>query len=363
MQNDGKKLRKRKKIVGIIFLLLIILSICIASGIFLNNKISSFEYSYELLVDGTVTLVDYNGGWAVQTVTLPESIEGKVVSAVGDGLFEGNSLIKSVKFAPSIKVIGANAFEGCTQLVEVDFSNIEEIGESAFNYCENLKSIYIPPTVTRIGSSAFANCTSLELVDYNAKDCEDLSISANVFNNSGVDGNLICEIGQEVQRIPSYLFACANKTWDKSKEALYSELYDQYVASAIATAVFLGKEPTYMAFENWVLLNHASWGLVGSNLTAVDFSKAINCSCISAYAFYGSQIEMVEFRPALTKICVNAFGSCNDLKEVKFIDSLSSWIIFDGDRIVEETFVADAPSKTASYIVSQYSGYEWEYIK
>ncbi len=76
-----------------------------------------------------------------------------------------------VKVHPSIKVIGMDAFNGCTQLINLELSEgLECIKEETFQGCTSLQHIIIPSTVKRIGQQAFLGCRQLR----NVKLCEGL---------------------------------------------------------------------------------------------------------------------------------------------------------------------------------------------
>ena len=61
--------------------------------------------------------------------------------------------------------IGANAFLGCRDLIEVRIpDSVTSIEKAAFKGCCNLKEINIPENITYIGDAAFDYCISLETV-------------------------------------------------------------------------------------------------------------------------------------------------------------------------------------------------------
>lgn len=76
--------------------------------------------------------------------------------------FYQNTNIKTVFIGKEVRTIGESAFEGCTGLVDLTFSNgVETIGEKAFSDCINLKSIDFPDSVTSIGYESFCSCNKL----------------------------------------------------------------------------------------------------------------------------------------------------------------------------------------------------------
>jgi hypothetical protein len=67
----------------------------------------------------------------------------------------------------SVKMIGKQAFHGCTQLVDVELhEGLEAIGHHAFFECTSLYRIKIPSTVTSIHWTAFDACSHLLNVEY-----------------------------------------------------------------------------------------------------------------------------------------------------------------------------------------------------
>lgn len=86
------------------------------------------------------------------------------VTALGDGVFQGNKSIRS--FYPHhcgwFTTIGREAFaDSSVEYVEL-FGSITTIGDGAFRNCENLTELTIPASVTDIGTDVLAGCTQLQ---------------------------------------------------------------------------------------------------------------------------------------------------------------------------------------------------------
>ncbi|MBR4457189.1 MAG: leucine-rich repeat domain-containing protein, partial [Solobacterium sp.] len=84
-------------------------------------------------------------------------------------------------------------------------SNTTVIEYEAFNYTP-ISSLTIPENVTKIGSDAFANNRNLKKVVFNARTVDDLSWGSPAFYNSGVLTGMEVVFGNQVSRIPAYLF-------------------------------------------------------------------------------------------------------------------------------------------------------------
>ena len=84
----------------------------------------------------------------------------------------GNTAVKKVNIPASVKTIGGAAFDGCSNLSEVNFAanaQLEDIDWRAFYDCTALTAVKIPDSVTRIGTETFSGCTSLEKADISEK--------------------------------------------------------------------------------------------------------------------------------------------------------------------------------------------------
>lgn len=108
---------------------------CTDSTVIENSK--SDQYIYEVH-NNYVEIKEYIGNEV--SITIPETIGGKVVCAIQEGAFANNNTIESVKIPESITTIK----------------------ENAFLYCSNLESVFIPRQVQKIGNCAFEGTKWLE---------------------------------------------------------------------------------------------------------------------------------------------------------------------------------------------------------
>ena len=73
--------------------------------------------------------------------------------------------VTHVKVHPSVRVIGARAFAGCSRLMHVELcKGLKTIEEYAFFSCTSLRDIVIPPSVKAIDQGAFRSCSQLRNV-------------------------------------------------------------------------------------------------------------------------------------------------------------------------------------------------------
>jgi hypothetical protein len=88
------------------------------------------------------------------------------VKALPNSFAEHCGRLVFVKFPPTLKRIEEFALTRCQLLVEASLScavGLEEIGSSAFWGCISLRRIDLPPSVRRIGAQAFECCSIVEL--------------------------------------------------------------------------------------------------------------------------------------------------------------------------------------------------------
>lgn len=183
-----------------------------------------YDYSYEILNDGTLRLYQYEG--TDTNIVVPDTIDGRKVTVLGNSTFQyctQASDIESVTLPDSLTTIEKNAFYNCEKLKSVTIpqnvssiglaafveglseSSLTEIkvdpenpyfsekdgvvfskdgtklivfpsgrsgdyqipdgtvsvGDYAFYYCVNVSSITVPGSVRSLGEGAFGNCSSL----------------------------------------------------------------------------------------------------------------------------------------------------------------------------------------------------------
>lgn len=80
-----------------------------------------------------VTLTGWSGN--TKTLVIPQTVDGKPVTALGDGLFREHEL-ERVTIPDGVRTIGWFAFSGCYCLTSVTLpASVESIGYGAFEHC------------------------------------------------------------------------------------------------------------------------------------------------------------------------------------------------------------------------------------
>ena len=108
----------------------------------------------------TCSIIGYSG--SLTNIIIPSTIDGKMVTGIGNYAFFQNRSITSVVIPNSVISIGEHAFDNCSSLTNINIPNgVTRIGAGTFNQCKALLSIIIPGTVTSIGDYAFFECLKI----------------------------------------------------------------------------------------------------------------------------------------------------------------------------------------------------------
>lgn len=138
--------------------------------------------AYEENADGTLTITglkpdgflryplrfnDSQLGDDTYKITIPEKVDGKTVTEIGDYAFFNSYSLKNIEFPDSLTTIGDFAFWGCRYLENIEFpEGLMEIGDEAFYNCPRLENIEFPNGITTIGEKAFWWCINLEKIEF-----------------------------------------------------------------------------------------------------------------------------------------------------------------------------------------------------
>lgn len=119
-----------------------------------------FVYRPAKAADSEYEVVAYTG--SATSVTVPDTYDGKNVTAILPEVFKDNTTMTSVTISNNVTTIGASAFENCDALTTVNFgSGVTTINAKAFYDCDALTSVDLPDAVTFVGRDAFRGCDNL----------------------------------------------------------------------------------------------------------------------------------------------------------------------------------------------------------
>lgn len=122
---------------------------------------NSEGFDYVVLEDGTVEVRGYTEEKKGPLV-IPDTIEGKTVTSIGEGAFKDCNGFTSLALPKGLKKIGRWAFQDCIGIrgkLELP-ENIVSIGSYAFSGCSSISgSLELPKGLTKIESRVFDGCS------------------------------------------------------------------------------------------------------------------------------------------------------------------------------------------------------------
>ena len=236
-------------------------------------------------------------------------------TTISQRAFSSCTSLTSVTIGDGVTSIGSSAFSGCTSLTTITIpDSVTSIGGYAFSGCSALESLTIGAGVTTIGDKAFYNTTSLTEINFNAKNCSNLSSYNYVFNRSGQSGEgITVTFGDEVQRIPAYLFCPSNSSSYSPK--ITSVIIGNNVTSIGSSVFYECTSLTSMNYtgtlEQWC---NIAFGNINSNPTCHTHSLVIG----------GEEITELVIPEGVTTIGAYAFNNCDNITSITIPDSVTS---------------------------------------
>ena len=126
-----------------------------------ERKVEKGTFEITELEDGSAEIKSYQGEESV--IEIPKEIDGKPVTSIGVGAFEGNEFVEKVMVPEGVTSIQKNAFYGCISLEEVVLpESCTAIGASVFEDCKTLKKANLPKGIPVLARKVLKNCISLE---------------------------------------------------------------------------------------------------------------------------------------------------------------------------------------------------------
>ena len=296
------------------------------SSIYLSSYVSGL-YSYTVS-DGTATVTDYTGSDAV--VSVPSTLDGYPVSAIGTDAFRNNDTIVSVTLPEGIISIGSSAFRDCSQLASISLpQTLVEIKSSAFYGCSSLGEITIPDGVTTISSSAFS---------YSVRKLTFAEGTTAIPDNACYNAYFLEEvvIPDTVTSIGSYAFRGCSQLRSISLPTVLEEInsYTFYGCSSL-NGVVIPDSVTSIGSRAFYGCSALDQLRLPSALISIGFYAFYDCSALteitipasvtdmSSSAFYNS-VRKLTFAAGMTAIPDDACYGANLLEEVVIPDTVTS---------------------------------------
>ena len=300
---------------------------------------TSDGWEYTVNSDGTATITGYSKKSG--DLIIPNTVDGKTVTEIGDYAFERKTGYQSVTIPGTVKTIGFCAFIDCTGLRSINIqSGVETIENSAFNGCTALKNIILPDSIERLGTSSllgsgvFGNCSSLETVTlgkslkeiggYAFNECTSLkniklpqsveSIGRSCFKNCSSLKNIV--IPNNVKEIKDYTFGgCTN---------LLSVILSENLETIGKESFNKCSSLTNIKIPDTVISIGSSAFSGCTSLENVKFGNSVET--IGNSAFSNTKVKNIILPASLKELLgasvwVGIFGDCKELKTVVFQSS------------------------------------------
>ena len=260
------------------------------------NEDDAVPYTYITLPDNTIEIRSYTGHR--RFITVPEKIDDKVVSSIGDGAFQNQNRLREVNLPDGLNNIGASAFANCN----------------------NLLDIVIPDGVTTIGSRAFYNNVRLQTVSLN-NTSKLKTIGDKAFSNSGL---LRFDVTAHVEYLNGSAFFGATKFTNiyvakENKNFLSDDgiLYNKTKSTVVAYPA--GKSGEYALPNSVTKIDGAAFGY--AKLRSIDFN---NVTTIDGSALACSSLESVVLTDKITAIGEGSFAYCYNLSSLTIGSGLAT---------------------------------------
>lgn len=309
------------------------------------NEEDGVPYTYVELDDGTIEIRSYTG--RRKYITIPEMIDGKPVTSIGDFAFSGESDLREIWLPDCLTHIGRYAFENCSNLLHIDIpegvteieagafynnvrlsyvafagnSALATIGDEAFAYCSKLTRFEVPAGVVSLNGSAFLGTTSMQ----------NISVHINNTAFTAVNGVLLNYTASTVVAYP------AGRTGNEALPVTVRSIGDCAFAYTKRTEIALdgvqsiGKYAfTYAALENVVISDSVTFmgaGAFKANFYMRHVSLGAGLTSIPASAFADTyMLTSIEIPAGIAQIGGVAFAS-SGLRNVTFAENSRLMVI------------------------------------
>ena len=149
-------------------LLLTAALLCLQVSVSCADTTTKWNYEYEVTEENTARIVRFHG--SLESVIIPEELDGYPVTEIGNEAFKLKRTIYSVYIPDTVTAIGSQAFSSCDGIEEIRLSkNLKSLGFKAFSNCKGLRSIELPESLEDIGYNPFNLCDNLTDVSFSGE--------------------------------------------------------------------------------------------------------------------------------------------------------------------------------------------------
>ena len=240
-------------------------------------------------------------------VTIPDTIEGKPVIAVGNNAFSGKRNMTRVTIPATVTSLGQNAFNGCQALTQLHLpAGLTSLGSGVFYDCQSLTAIDLPSGITVLPNDAFFGCYALAEIDLTGI----TSLGTNVFRQCRA--LTVVTIPDSITTLPQSAFEDA------------TGLTQVHLPDTLTTI-------NNYAFYGCRALTEIN---IPAGITAIPNGAFQNCSALRS----------VQLPASVESIAQNAFRSCTALTGINFPSGLTSI----GQEAFRDTCVGQAANAVYS---------------
>ncbi len=297
-------------------------------------------FQYEESED-TVTITGYNGSGS--DITIPDEINEKPVTVIGNSAFSNCESLTSVTIPESVSTIGAYAFSSCQNLESVTIpQGVTSIADWTFSNSNNLQSVTIPDSVTSIGNYAFNDCgltevtlpQSIESIGQETfADCTNLT---DVFYAGSVEAWNALDIGDGNDSLTNATIYCSDGEIEGTSEPEPDPNDDfQYSVNEDDTVTITGYNGSDSDITIPGEIDEMPVSIGGSafydcsGLTSILISDGV--TTIGDDAFSGcSNLTTATIPGSITSIGNGAFNGCSSLTSIAVSDDNSCYSSQDG---------------------------------
>ena len=283
-----------------------------------GNEDDVLPYTYVELEDGTIEIRSYTG--KRRYITIPEYIDGKVVSSIGRSAFENQTRLRVVNLPAQLKIIKDNAFANCINLTSITIpdsvlsigayafynniriynvnfgfdSKLEIIKTATFQNCSNLSRIDLPENVVfseqndYCTGNAFLGCTNLKQINAHKKSKYFSSKDGLLFNKSKTT-------------LVLYPAGLTNDTYDLPKSV-----------KKLGVSSFAFSKIETIDLKNVIMIDDGTFQY--SKIENIVIPDGV--TYIGASAFAHSYISSIELGHGISEISEGCFCNTSNLKEI-----------------------------------------------
>lgn len=280
----------------------------------LRGNVNDDDFRY--YSGGTTLYFDTHTGYITGSqseaahVTIPKSILGVPVKAIGKDVFNGNEYLASVTLPSSLVYIRENAFRDCSRMPYVEIpAGVTVIGNSAFEGCSTLDAVTIPASVRSIESDAFWS-TNLQDVYYSGDDGRSWSnIKIGGYNDPLTKAHFHYGSKPDSLPAPSYQGSADPEQGAPDSAQLRGNVHeDDYRCYAGGTTLYFDTHTGYITGSQ----------SEASQVTIPDAILGVPVKGIGKDVFYGNEfVESVTLPSSLVYMESNAFRGCKKLASIR----------------------------------------------